>query len=324
MLTPSDIHYLVGLLTNNDTGTDLDIELGDMVYDASVKKERDVDVTVTKTLFDGTKEIYGAYEVKDHSKPLDVTHVEQLCIKMADMPAIKAKHIVSSSGYTEPAKLKAASHNVKLLEIVPWNDTTKGFDFWTTSKKNYQFKDVFFIWPEYTVYFNFDLPEPIEASQPMNDFLPVCNENGEPFPQVKIFKDLVPYVFNAMKAEWSKSDLSKSMALESSMRIKHEDFAFSEQTFVQIDDQKIKIKNAEFYGIVTKTSLAHYGIFKILRKVGEEKPISGCAIFISKDGHLAGLALSNVTQKASLIWVPYEDRIKKIFKKKLTRYNKSK
>src|SRR3569833_248267 len=200
MLTPTDIHYLLGLLTSNDTGTDLDIELGDMVYDKSIRKERDVDVTVTKTLLDGTQEIYSAYEVKDHSKPLDVAQVEQLCIKMKDMPAIKAKYIVSSSGYTDSAKLKAEKHGVQLLEIIDWNDTSKGFDFWRTSKENIEFKDVFNVWPEYNIIYNFDLPEkPVYVSQPMNDYLPLCDECGQPLPNVKIFKDLVPYIFNAMR-----------------------------------------------------------------------------------------------------------------------------
>src|SRR5271168_5330987 len=102
MLTHTDIHYLVALLTRASDGDDVEIELGDTVFDDAAKKERDVDVTVTRKDKNGISEIYRGIEVKDHTKPLDVIHIEQLCVKMSDMPALTNKAIVSASGYTAP------------------------------------------------------------------------------------------------------------------------------------------------------------------------------------------------------------------------------
>ena len=44
MLTPTDVHYLVGFLTLVSNPNDVAILLGDRVYDAAAEKERDVDV----------------------------------------------------------------------------------------------------------------------------------------------------------------------------------------------------------------------------------------------------------------------------------------
>ncbi len=50
MLTPSDIHYLVGLLTSTSNGEDVEIELGAMILDKAIDNARDIDITLIKTL----------------------------------------------------------------------------------------------------------------------------------------------------------------------------------------------------------------------------------------------------------------------------------
>jgi hypothetical protein len=99
MLTPTDIHFLVGLLTLISRPEGVELELGSMVFDAAAEKDRDVDVTVRAVGDDGAVSVFEGLEVKDHTRPLDVTHVEQLCTKLRDMPAIKDRGIVSASGY---------------------------------------------------------------------------------------------------------------------------------------------------------------------------------------------------------------------------------
>lgn len=121
MLTHTDIHYLVGLLTKALGDEDIEVELGDMVYDAAGKKRRDVDVTVKQKNADGTLNVYKGIEVKDEAESLGIDVVEQLCAKLDDMPEITHKAIVSSSGYSSGAIPKAASHNMALFEIVDWN-----------------------------------------------------------------------------------------------------------------------------------------------------------------------------------------------------------
>lgn len=120
VLNPTDVHYLVGLLTKNVEGSDVEVILGDMIQDEATDKERDIDITITRKNPDDTISVFKGFEVKNHTEPLDVIHVEQLCMKFEDMPSIVEKSIVSTSGYTKSAIKKAKKHDVALLEIVDW------------------------------------------------------------------------------------------------------------------------------------------------------------------------------------------------------------
>jgi hypothetical protein len=91
-----------------------------MVYDAAAEKERDVDVTVTVSEGGAPSYAFKAYEVKRESPPLDVTDVEQLCVKLLDMPSVTHRAIVSTSGYTSGAQTKAARHGVELYALRKW------------------------------------------------------------------------------------------------------------------------------------------------------------------------------------------------------------
>jgi hypothetical protein len=50
MLTPTDVHYIVGFLSLAAGPDHVDIQLGDFVYDAATKTRRDVDVTITTSV----------------------------------------------------------------------------------------------------------------------------------------------------------------------------------------------------------------------------------------------------------------------------------
>ncbi len=128
MLSPADVHYLVGLLTRVSEGTDVEIQLGDLVFDSAAEKERDVDVTVTKKDAAGSVAVFKGIEVKNEGETVGcLVHVEQLCIKFADKPDVTDRAIVSASGYTEAASKKARAHGVELYEIVDWKDPSQGF-----------------------------------------------------------------------------------------------------------------------------------------------------------------------------------------------------
>jgi Restriction endonuclease len=96
------------------------IELGDLVLDDVIGKERDVDVTVTIHADNGEAWALKAFEVKDEKKPLDVTVIEQLCGKLADMSSVTNRAIVSSSGFTNSAKRKAEQRGVELYTLENW------------------------------------------------------------------------------------------------------------------------------------------------------------------------------------------------------------
>src|SRR5437868_8541062 len=120
MLTPTDVHLLAGLLTQASSPDNVRVELGSLIYDAAAEKARDVDVTVEQAVGD-IKTLKGL-EVKKHGWPLDVTHVEQLALKLKDMPALTSRQIVSASGYTSPAIKKAAAHGMELFRLADWSD----------------------------------------------------------------------------------------------------------------------------------------------------------------------------------------------------------
>ena len=120
MLTPMMVQYLVGLCCLRHDLDAVDVTVGDMVMDNAAGKERDVDVTVTLTGDDGEITAFKASEVKDEGKALDVTAVEQLILKLSDMPKVTHKAIFSTSGYTDGARSKASSHGVELYTLKPW------------------------------------------------------------------------------------------------------------------------------------------------------------------------------------------------------------
>ena len=128
MLTPMIVQYLVGLCCLHHDPEVVDITVGDMVLDSAAGKSRDVDVTVTIRNKDGGVEAFKACEVKHEGKPLDVGTIEQLCLKLADMPSVTHRSVVSTSGYTDGARAKAYAHSVDLYFLKPWN-TPIGKDF---------------------------------------------------------------------------------------------------------------------------------------------------------------------------------------------------
>jgi hypothetical protein len=122
MLTPMLVQYVIGLCCLRRNPDAVDVTVGDLVLDVAAKKRRDVDVTVTLKEADGTVRAFKAYEVKREGEPLDVATVEQLCIKLRDMPAVTHRAIVSASDFTGGAIAKADAHNVELFVLKRWID----------------------------------------------------------------------------------------------------------------------------------------------------------------------------------------------------------
>ena len=120
MLTPMLVQYVVSLCCLRRNPDAVDVTVGDLVQDVAANKPRDVDITVTLHEADGTVRAFKAYEVKREGEPLDVTTVEQLCMKLRDMPTVTHRAIVSASGFTDGAIAKAAAHDVQLFVLKPW------------------------------------------------------------------------------------------------------------------------------------------------------------------------------------------------------------
>ncbi len=129
MLTHTDVHLLVGMLSLVTSPEAVEVELGSRVRDDASETDRDVDVTITTRQPDGTRVGYAAIEVKDEAAPLDVQAVEQLIQKLRDMPSITNSSIVSSSGYSKGARKKAAKYGVELLRLRDWRRGERVFPF---------------------------------------------------------------------------------------------------------------------------------------------------------------------------------------------------
>lgn len=114
MLSPTDIHYLVGFLYLASGREDITVVLGEKVPDEASESSRDVDVVIATVASHGLLGV----EVKDESRALDTPLVEGLCQKLNDMPSLSRRAIVSTSGYTAPALRKAERHHVECLRLV--------------------------------------------------------------------------------------------------------------------------------------------------------------------------------------------------------------
>ena len=211
MLTPTDVHYLVGLLTLVSTPEDVEITLGDLVYDPAADEERDVDVTVTYRDGDGSISVFKGIEVKKHTRPLDVIHVEQLIAKLTDMPSMNHRAIVSASGYTKPARLKANAHGVELFELVDWKNTMEGFQHvkfapWLTAQQTV------FDWASLPVIiFNPNQPIPEETRNQIKHENHICDAAGKMYAQCPTVEQFIKsLMFNALigiREEESITDL---------------------------------------------------------------------------------------------------------------------
>lgn len=154
MFSPMLVQYLVGLCCLRHDPDAVDVTIGDMVLDEAADKERDVDITVTIVGGNGEISAFKASEVKHEGKPLDVGTVEQLILKLSNMPKVTHKAIFSTSGYTDGARNKAASHGVHLYTLQPWEDRIED-DFpdfpgvGTPSEFLHQFSGSLLCWPQH-------------------------------------------------------------------------------------------------------------------------------------------------------------------------------
>ncbi len=155
-MSPMLVQYLVGLCCLRHDPDAVEVTIGDMVLDEAAERERDVDVTVKITDENGEVSAFKASEVKHEKTPLDVVSVEQLIIKLNDMPGVTHKAIFSTSGYSSTACKKAASYKVDLYTLQPWEvpmeeefpdfpGVGKPADFLS------QFSSNLLCWPDHTV-----------------------------------------------------------------------------------------------------------------------------------------------------------------------------
>ncbi len=238
MLSATDVHYLVGFLTIMSNPDDVEISLGDLVYDEAAEKARDVDITVTYKDEKGFLFAFKGIEVKRIGRPLDVAQVEQLAAKFRDMPAINHKAIVSASGFSKPAVKKAAAHGVELFTFAEWVNPMVGFDHikfvpWATAQQNiYTFASA----PQ--VIFNPTDPIPDEIKRQLNEDSQLCDSRGNPHPAYKTILDLTDAMEIIALNQEDIHSLIQSLASGEPEYISV-NVELAEEIFLRTDDQNI-------------------------------------------------------------------------------------
>ncbi len=91
-----------------------------LLIDTYTGAKREVDIFIESTC--GLHDVKISIEVSAKSRPADVIWVEQLVSKHSNLPTNKLA-LISESGYTKEALLKAAAQNVEVLTLEEATDT---------------------------------------------------------------------------------------------------------------------------------------------------------------------------------------------------------
>lgn len=189
MLTPMQVQYLVGLCCLKAHPDAVELIVGNMVTDSATDTKRDVDITVTIKDENGATYAFKAYEVKDESTALDVSQVEQLCMKYIDMPLFTHRAIVSASGFSSSAVRKAVYHKVELYTFEDWSPSTSldglhEFSVDGTPPISWSFSKALLVWLDGT-YFHHEVSEQVPEFVVRND-TPLLSKDGKLHPNYKI------------------------------------------------------------------------------------------------------------------------------------------
>lgn len=317
MLTPNEVHLLVGILTRVSRPEGVEIELGSMVYDEAAEEERDVDVTVRSTNSNGVVAAFDGIEVKRHTRQaLDVAQVEQLCKKLNDMPDITHRSIVSASGYSEPAIRKARRNDVDLFLLKDWSGFLEGSGVilapgLTVTEHRFQWVGN----PNVTLNSKAQLSNQTAAR--ILPTTPITDQQGVLLANAPDFQSLAnSFLSNSIAlAEQQGQPIDvevgqvKNVALE---------IGIGFEAFLSIDGERIPVDRAYVSGDLTRVEKVIAPNLKALVKLGDDRPHAGCAIFEMSDGTLAAFTVDQHSRSLRMMTIPVSDRLlKKIYRRRL-------
>jgi hypothetical protein len=297
---------LVGLLSKIHHPDSVSVELGAHVYDPAAEEHRDLDIRIDDS--SGKSIHVKGIEVKAHSRPLDVTYVEQLCQKFADMPEIKDKAIASASGYTGPAKKKAAHHGVSLLILKQWEPSKETF------KHVHEDFRAHFVQrsPRWVVgpHVAFNPREEVEATirSTFSMATPVVGAEGAAIPGCENLDAL-------------SRKISEKAALIASGNVVFTDPAnptivdviikLTDPILAVIPDTEIRLKEAKVRGSFRLETTNLAPSFKVLVQDDDESPLVSCAIAELTTGDLIGLSFARDHRQIRLVRIVVNDRNRK-------------
>jgi hypothetical protein len=313
MLTPTDIHYVVGLLSRASHPESVEVEMGNFVWDEASETNRDVDVTITARNPDNSVSVFKGIEVKAHTRKLGSEAVEQLSQKMKDMPTITHRAIISSSGFTKPAIKKAAKHGVELFELKDW-EPANDFEFFT--HQPVPATHVQYGWAELTsaqINPSDRIPEEYRAAF-QSDPTVVFEANTES-PPTK-FRQWLKALSQVAAQEAEKhfgphtNDGVERKPATINVRI-------SDGVWALVGDTRLRIQEVCFVGIAERRIRQMPSTWKAMVRLGERKPLAGCCI--SDFGDFGLLALIITEQRSiEVALVPVSERNKnKIFHRRI-------
>lgn len=321
MLTPNDIHLIVGIFCQISTLENVSIILGDMIYDVASKNERDMDITISYKNEKGEETSFVGLEVKGETRPLDSAKVEQLCRKFQDMKPIKRGGIVSASGYTKPAIRKAKYHNIELYEFKDWEFGTNQFPI-IPSQNDFKFKEELNEWintPNFTYFFYEESNE-----NDLNDFCidseVLINSDRPLKDKIKKIGQLNNYLFTQVskmpefRSQLKNKDIEEEVSINLNVHLSDRPF------IVVLGEKQLTVKMVNINGIVKKTLKDRKSTLKMLVKHDDESYRIGSAICELSDGMLVGVAISTTkdVNSVNLIHIPVPERLKKkIYRQKI-------
>ena len=313
MLSPTDIHYLVGILSTMYEQEDIDVILGDMVYNEASKTDRDVDVTITYKDAEGNAYAIAGIEVKDHAEPLGSNHVEQLCAKLNTHPSLTKRSIVSASGYTKPAKNVARYNGVELLQLKEWDNRKKEFEHVDFSQfQGFLQQSLVWVSPPH-VTFNPD--QPLQVQHGNLAECQILDRAMNPFPLITKVSEYVSNLLNNVLNN-SREDLSSLQPNKEQLVVVNTTIA--DEPYVIHETGAFQIKSAKIVGKVKKEETRLDLEFKVLVKDDDESFKVGCVITELTTGLLIGMTTSNDNKAISAIVIPVSDRLKeKVYKHKI-------
>ena len=299
MLTPVDVHHLVGLLSVPAGPENVEVVPG----------QGDVGVTITTRDRDGNVTAFHGIEAKEHDRPLDVADVEQLCAKFKDMPGLTSHAIVSATGYTKPAIRKARHH-----AVVPWSfESLESFDDPSNGIGQVRwFESVG--QPEGT-FRRVDRRE----SRFLDGNLPVRLHDGSESASLRTVADWASHVVaSAINRVIDGEAFQPRLSLFTDGHV--DTFGSVAVTFDQPllfgpPENSFAIDAAFVTGaIACRTSKTKLD-FRILVEKGAEEgadvPFAECGIAVLPKGKLVALSTNNIARTVNVLNVPLTDRLKK-------------
>jgi hypothetical protein len=316
MLTPTDVHFLVGLLTRISRPDGVEIELGSTVFDAAADEVRDVDVTVTSTDASGNVSAYEGIEVKHHKRPLDVAHVEQLCVKLVDMPSITSRSIVSASGFTSPSAKKAGHYGVALYELrklVPPMELN-GVIIQAKSMIMQESEREWVGSPNVSFSTSPSIPASLEAL--VGSDSKVANKEGLPIAGVDTLQQLSDRIVRKALNEAGNQLPDGQFSKDEDNKVRLH-LTLTDEPQIMVGDDRFTIANATVDAVVRCRVHSNEAEFMVLTEYGSDIPIIGYAIAKLRTGNLFGVTIDNL-RRVSSIAIPIADRLlKKIYRRRV-------